>query len=125
VAVALHQIWLAQASGMSPWLGGGFGMFSSFDGWSHRHLRAYAVRPGVRRELVVPERLYPEVTAALALPTDAYLERVAEELVDEPTPDEGALEMIVVQVFRPRLDPVTLQPSGELVHGIDFRPPAP
>ena len=110
---------------MSPWVGGGFGMFSSFDGWSHRHLRAYAIRPGVRRELEIPVALWPEVAAALALPSEGNLSRVARGLVDAPSPDEGPLEAVVVQVFRPRLDPATLQPSGELVRGIDFRPPAP
>jgi hypothetical protein len=109
------------ADGLSPWLGGGFGMFSSFDGWSHRYLRAYAVREGVRRELEIPAALRPEVAAALALPSDARLRGLAEALVDAPSPDEGALEAIALQVFRPRLDPETLQPSGELVRGLDLR----
>jgi hypothetical protein len=110
---------------MSPWLGGGFGMFSSFDGWSHRHIRVYAVRPGVRRQLEIPEALRPEVAAALALPTDERLARVARGLQRAPSPDAGPLEAIVVQVVRPRLDPETLQPTGEIVRGIDFRPEAP
>jgi hypothetical protein len=110
---------------MSPWLGGGFGMFSSFDGWSHRHLRAFAERPGVRRELSIPEALRPDVAATLALPSDGNLRRIAEALVAAPSPDEGPLDAIVVQVFRPRLDPETLQPTGELVRGLDFRPSTP
>jgi hypothetical protein len=125
VIVAGHQIRLARVEGMSPWLGGGFGMFSTFDGWSHRHLRAYALRSGVRRELEIPEALRDEVAEALALPSDAQLTRIAEALAHTPSPDEGPLEAVVVQVFRPRLDPETLQPSGELVRGIEFRPTQP
>jgi hypothetical protein len=41
VAVGLHQIYLASTSGLSPWKGGGFGMFSSPDRPSYRAVRGH------------------------------------------------------------------------------------
>lgn len=37
--VALHQMWLTTTSDLTPWKGGGFGMFSSVDRPSHRAVR--------------------------------------------------------------------------------------
>jgi hypothetical protein len=125
VAVACHQLWRVHADGMSPWLGGGFGMFSTLDGWSHRHLRGYVVRGGVRREVEVPRELGAEVKRALALPDERRLHRLAERFAALPSPDEGPLEAVDVLVFRLRVDAETLQPSGELVRGYTLREPRP
>lgn len=110
---------------MSPWLGGGFGMFSTLDGWSQRHLRGYVVRGGVRREVELPRELRGQVNHALALPDEPRLRRLAERFAALPSPDEGPLEAVEVQVFRLRVDAETLQPSGELVRGYTLRERAP
>jgi hypothetical protein len=36
VAVAAHQVWLATTSDLTPWKGGGFGMFASVDRLNNR-----------------------------------------------------------------------------------------
>jgi hypothetical protein len=121
VVVALHQLWLARTDALSAWSGGGFGMFSTTDGWGARHLHAYALRPGLRRELALPEELLEPVRRALASPSDARLRTLAEALAALPTPDQGPLEAIELQVFARRYDPVTLAPSGELLRGLVVR----
>jgi len=121
VAVALHQIFLARTEALSPWSGGGFGMFSTTDGWGARHLHAFALRPGLRRELELPEELIDPVRRALALPTEPRLRALAGTLATLPTPDQGPLEAIEIQVFARRYDPVTLAPSGELLRGVVVR----
>ncbi|HXJ33991.1 MAG TPA: hypothetical protein VMS22_08100, partial [Candidatus Eisenbacteria bacterium] len=72
-AVALTQIWLAHHADLSPWSGGGFGMFSSTDVFARRHLHAWLVAPGFRQELDVPRGLREDMRRVLALPTDARL----------------------------------------------------
>jgi hypothetical protein len=110
-AVAVVQIGLARGAGLSPWLGGGFGMFSTTDAWGRRHLHAFAWRTGLRRELRAPPSLDPAVRRALALPTERHLRELAAALARLPAPDEAPLEAIEIQVFARRYDPATLAPS--------------
>jgi hypothetical protein len=118
-AVASSQIALARRADLSPWSGGGFGMFASTDSASRRHLHAWAIRPGSRRELDVPEALHDELRRALALPSEARLRAFAARLAEieaaEAPAYEGPAEAIEVQVFRTRYDPETLAPAGELL----------
>ena len=44
VSVALHQVFLVHHTQLSPWLGGGFGMFSTTDVGTARHLHALVLR---------------------------------------------------------------------------------
>jgi hypothetical protein len=122
-AVACVQIALARGAGLSPWLGGGFGMFSTTDAWGRRHLHAFAWRTGLRRELRVPPG--PAVRRALALPTDDHLRALAAELARMPGPDEAPLEAIEIQVFARRYDPVTLAPADVPLRSLRTRVAGP
>lgn len=118
VAVALHQVWLARTAHLDGWSGGGFGMFSTTDAWGRRHLHAWAVWPGARREVEVPEELRPAERRALALPDERRLRALALALAEreaEAEPEAGPPASIEVQVFAIRYDPETLGPSGELL----------
>jgi hypothetical protein len=70
LSVALNQLWLAFSADLTPWCGGGFGMFSTADGRFSRHLHAYALSPGLRMELEIPIELDERVQAAVR-PGDA------------------------------------------------------
>jgi len=121
VAVALHQIWLARTADLNAWSGGGFGMFSTTDAWGRRHLHAWAIRPGVRREVEVPEDLRRLERRALALPDERRLRALAlalAELEADAEPEAGPPASIEIQVFASRYDPETLGPSGELLAGL-------
>jgi hypothetical protein len=49
LCVALHQLRLVYTTDLSPWSGGGFGMFSTTDAPSDRHLYIYELKPSLRR----------------------------------------------------------------------------
>jgi hypothetical protein len=119
VVVALAQIGLAHTVSLSPWSGGGFGMFSSQEASGTRHLHAFALHPGVRRELELPGELRDEISRALTLPTAARLRALADRLGVEDDPDFGVVEALELQVFGTRFDPVTLEPSGVLLRTIE------
>jgi hypothetical protein len=113
VGVALCQVWLSQRAQLTPWSGGGFGMFSSTDVWARRHLHVHALAPGLRRELEVPEALREELRRALALPTEARLRSFALRLAAATDPRELAgAEALSLGVYATRFDPRTLAPSG-------------
>ena len=123
-AVALHQIWLVAHAGMSPWSGGGFGMFSTSDAGPTRHLHAFVLRPGLLRELELPSALDTPARRALVLPSDANLRALANEVATLPTPDHGAPTGVRIQVWQVRHDPVTLAPSSRLLRGFELALPA-
>ena len=119
-AVALAQIVLTQTADLSPWSGGGFGMFSTSDAGGARHLHAYMLRPGLRRELEPPVALEQEVARAVTLPSEARLAALAEKLAELSTPDEGPPTGLELQVWRHHFDPHTLAPSGRQVRRFEL-----
>jgi hypothetical protein len=118
ILVAANQLRLVSTTALSPWWGGGFGMFATTDGWATRHLHVFAIHPDVRRELSIPATLRKEVERVLTLPSDANLQAVAREFADIPTPDEGLLMAIELQVWATHYDPITLAPSSILLRAL-------
>jgi hypothetical protein len=121
VCVACVQLWLSHTTGLSPWAGGGFGMFSSIDTRGNRHLHAFALRPGIRRELDIPRSLATDIQHVLIFPTASTLQSLAAELAQVPTPDAGPLEAIELQVWATHYAPDNLQPSSELLRAVTVR----
>jgi hypothetical protein len=118
ISVACHQMWLTRSAALNPWSGGGFGMFSTMDAWGNRPLRAIALRPGIRRELEIPSTLQEMRHRVQAFPSESNLRMLAAELADVPTPDEGPLEAIEIQVWSTDYDPDTLAPTGSLLRSL-------
>lgn len=119
--MALHQLWLVEHDGLSAWCGGGFGMFSTTDGWGTRHLHAVALSPAFRTSLEVPEELEDDAERALALPTEARLLALARALAERAPRDLEPPDTIRIDVFARRHDPETLAPWGELLRSVELR----
>jgi hypothetical protein len=119
VAVALNQIRLAFNADLTPWCGGGFGMFSTNDSRAARHLHAYGLSPGLRIELPVPVELTQRAQAAAALPSDAHLRALALDLAPYAESEFESPESIRVEVFAKRWDAETLAPSGVLLRSVE------
>jgi hypothetical protein len=49
VAVASVQVVLTRTAGLSPWKGGGFGMFSTTDDSGRRRVRVFVTAPHAQR----------------------------------------------------------------------------
>jgi hypothetical protein len=128
-AVALHQLWLAERADMSAWCGGGFGMFSTTDGWGTRHLHALVLGPAFRTHLELPDELEEDAQRALALPTEERVRALARALAERVPRDFEEPESIRIDVFARRHDPETLAPRGELLRSVELRlggaPPTP
>ena len=118
VAVALHQHWLARRSDLSAWSGGGFGMFSTIDGWGARHLHVYALSPAFQQEIALPSELRDAARRVLALPSEARLRAFALALAPYAPRDLEDPESIRVDVFARRYDPDSLAPGGALLRSL-------
>ena len=123
--VGVHQIWLSHASPLSPWLGGGFGMFSATDALSNRHLHAYLVGPEFRREIFAPESLWPIEDKILGLPTKSRLRRFAAELLAVTDLGDHRVETLELHVWTTTFDTKDLQPSGKLLQTLIVEVDAP
>ena len=121
LAVGLLQLWLAARHELSPWCGGGFGMFSTTDGWGARHLHATALSPAFRAPLEIPRAREDDLERALALPTDTHLGALARALVDSAPNDLEPPHSIRIDVFARRHDPRTLAPEGKLLRSFELR----
>lgn len=96
-------------------------MFSTADSRGTRHIHAYGIRPGIRRELEIPSYLLELERRVLTFPSASNLEKLAAELADAPTPDEGPLEAIQIQVWATSFDSDTLAPTSVLFRHIEVK----
>jgi hypothetical protein len=100
VALALVQISLAFGAGLSPWKGGGFGMFATHDHGAFRSVRAFALGAGGERRLALPAGLRRAELRARELPTERALRRYAAALAAHAR-EAGPVR---VEVLRTELD---------------------
>jgi hypothetical protein len=94
VAVAARQFYLAHTQALSPWKGGGFGMFASVDAPQQRVVRAYLLTPDgeVPADLNEPARLPTLVARVRAMPGPRHLDELADALLGlRWTPDTTAV----------------------------------
>jgi hypothetical protein len=111
--VALNQAYLVFTQGLSPWSGGGFGMFSTTDAVTDRHLHIYESTPALRRELAVPVGLEDDISRALALPSERRLQILSALLREQlAVPSTSGLEILV---WSRQYAPGNLTPQSRLL----------
>jgi hypothetical protein len=113
VLVAIHQIYLTRSQLLSPWKGGGFGMFSSTELGAARYVRIFVSASNRSEELRIPESLGNLAVKASTLPSDSMLVRLAEGVVLREERYERPVESVRIEVWRTTFDPITLKPEGE------------
>jgi len=119
VVVALNQLRLSRTVDLTPWCGGGFGMFSTNDGRFARHLHAWALGPGTRLELDLPVEFADRVQAAVALPSEARLRSLARDAAPLANSDFEPPESIRLEVYARRWDAGTLAPTDVLLRTVE------
>jgi hypothetical protein len=98
--LACAQIGLAFGAQLSPWKGGGFGMFASNDHGSFRSVRVYAVLPDGERRIGVPPERLQALFRVRELPNGSALRAFAASLAPE-APGAAAIR---VEVWRAEFD---------------------
>jgi len=110
VVIALHQIALAQLVDLSPWKGGGYGMFSTTDHGGSRFLRVFALDAAGERRIAVPPELVNRSYRVRDLPSARGLERLAREIAAAAPDAVAGSDSLRLEVWRTVYDPVTLEP---------------
>ena len=119
VAVAAAQIWLASTAALTPWCGGGFGMFSTLDSRSARVVRAVALGDGWEAGLAIPPELADAERRAAALPSEARLERLALDLAPFAPDDLDAPAALRVEVYTTEFALEDLRPRAVAVRALE------
>jgi hypothetical protein len=105
LTVAAAQMTLARAALLSPWKGGGFGMFATIDGLPFRQVRLF-VDAGERSEqLAIPESLAIEAAKAATFPHGRALERLGRAVIARERSRGRAADRARVEVWRADISP--------------------
>jgi hypothetical protein len=119
--VAGAQILLTHLTPLSPWKGGGFGMFATLDGRPFRYVRMFVRAPERSEELAVPPSLEELAASAEILPTDDRLERLARGVVAREHRRGRPAEEVQLDVWRVEFAPHSLAPRDRLLRRYVFR----
>jgi hypothetical protein len=123
VLVAVNQLVLYQSADLSPWKGGGFGMFSSSEGGWTRHTHLFVASATGEVEVDLPADLEDSEQRLRGLPSDARLEQFARALSAALASEYPRNTGVRIELWRTHFDRVDLTPQTELMR--DYRHPAP
>ena len=111
VAVASSQIALSRTVDLTPWKGGGFGMFATLDTPAIGASTSSSTRPIESEALQVPASIELVVARAAACPADGMLRAVAEAVVARERRYRRPVSRVTLTFWRADFDSATLRPS--------------
>jgi hypothetical protein len=115
MAVAAAQVVLTRTSGLSPWKGGGFGMFSTTDDSGRRHVKVFVSAPDRSEEIAISPSLEDAAARAAALPSDGRLARLARQVIERERRNHRPVETVRIENWRVVYAPGTLTASLQLL----------
>jgi hypothetical protein len=130
LTVACAQVTLARTAGMSPWKGGGFGMFSSTDDSGRRRVRVFVSAPERSEEIAISPSLQDAAARAAVLPASGELSRLAQRVVARERRNGRPVEEVRIETWRIEYAPDTLAATSRLMRDFVYRvdatlPPRP
>lgn len=100
LAVAAVQMTLAGTDDLSPWKGGGFGMFASVDGLPFRWVRLYVSAPARSEELTVPPSLEEQAHRVVTWPHERAMQGLARAVLARERRHQRPADSIRVEIWR-------------------------
>jgi hypothetical protein len=119
--VALVQISLARAANLSPWKGGGFGMFASTDGSAFRYVRLFVEAPDRSEEIVVSGSLEDAALRAQLFPADHFLRQLAVAVAEREQRQGRAVSTVRVEAWRVDFDGSPLKGTERRLRSFTLR----
>ena len=111
VVVATLQVVMARTAGLTPWKGGGFGMFSTLDHGAYRGIDILIEAPDRSESQRVPPSLEELAARAASCPSEWLLRELAEGVVARERRYERPVTTVALTVWRTRFDPSSLAAS--------------
>jgi hypothetical protein len=121
LAVAGAQVMLVRTTGLSPWKGGGFGMFSTNDDAGQRIVRVFVAAPERSEEIAISPSLEDAARRAAVLPSDAALAHLARRVVEREGRYRRPVETVRIETWRIVYAPDTLAATSRLMRDFVYR----
>jgi hypothetical protein len=118
--VATAQIAAAKVALLTPWKGGGFGMFSTIDSADRRHVEVVVSAPDRSEAIDLSGSLEDASTRAAALPTDGQLRRLSRLVVERERRHGRPVRTVRVRCWRTVFARHTLQATRECIRDVTF-----
>ncbi len=115
IVVACAQIYLARTANLTPWKGGGFGMFSTTDGNANRYIRVYVSGPQRSEEILIKPTLEDLATRAEMFPGKSQLEKLAKAIMEDQHQKHLPADSVRIEVWRITYDQF-LKPTTKVIH---------
>ncbi len=122
VIVALTQIGIARCDHLTPWKGGGFGMFASLDHGAFRGVDVMVEAPDRSEQLDLPPSLADPAARAANYPADWLLRRLASQVAARERRHGRPVTRVRIVVWGTTFDPMSLAASEHTLRVFDGRP---
>ena len=120
VAVACGQLALARTANLTPWKGGGFGMFSTLDHGAFRRLTVVVDAPHRSETLEMPASLEELSARAVNFPADWLLRRLAAAIAARERRHDRPVARVTIQVWRTKFDRGSLYAEEQPLRTVSF-----
>jgi hypothetical protein len=120
VLVAVVQIGVSRVADLTPWKGGGFGMFSSLDHGAFRGVDIVLDGPDRSEALEIPPSLEELAARAANLPADWLLGRLASGVVARERRYHRDVDTVTITVWRTHFDLVTLRAEERTLRRFEY-----
>jgi hypothetical protein len=118
VIVAVTQVVLAKTADLSPWKGGGFGMFATTDGTASRYVRLFVDAPERSEELNVPDSLDFAAARAELFPSDRFMTSLGEAAGARELRNGRDAATVRVEVWRIEFSDEPLRGTGRRLRSL-------
>jgi len=121
IIVLHHCYWIFQAN-LSPWLGGGYGMFSTTDYGPSRYIMVYGLEDNIIKEQIeIPESFSNVARKLRSLPNINNLQELALEMENYLRLSQYGFPHFRIEVWSTRYHKKTLIPSFYLLNKLDHK----
>ncbi len=100
IVVAIVQVVLAKTADLSPWKGGGFGMFATTDGTAFRHVRIFVEATERSEELEIAPSQEFAASRAQLFPSETMLRGLARAVVAREQRHGRPVRTVRLEVWR-------------------------
>jgi hypothetical protein len=120
ILVAVVQVILAKTANLSPWKGGGFGMFATTDGTAFRHVRIFVEAPDRSEELEIAPSQEDAAARSQLFPTNPMLTRLARAVVEREKRYDRPVNTVRLEVWRTEFRPGSLEATDRMLRTFTF-----